>query len=62
MIRKQNNALTSLVALAVCKVVESKWRSSSDKETRKTLKDTVCFMLAAIGTGLWGEEAPLLSI
>ncbi len=62
MIRKQNEALTSLVALAVCKVAESKWHSSSNEETRETFKDTVCFMLAAMGAGLRGEEVPLLSM
>ncbi len=62
MIRKQNEALTSLVALAVCKVAESKWRLSSNKETKETLEDTVCFMLAATGAGQWGEEVPLLTM
>jgi hypothetical protein len=62
MIRKQNEALMSLLALAVCEVAESKWHSSSDEGTRENLKDTVCFMLAAMGAGLRGEEVPLLSM
>jgi hypothetical protein len=62
MIRKQNEALTSLLALAVCEVAESKWHSSSDEGTRENLEDTVCFMLAAMGAGLRGEEVPLLSM
>ena len=62
MVRKQNEALTSLMALAVCEVAESRWQQSSDEETREDLEDTVCFMLAAMGAGLRGEEVPLLSL
>jgi len=29
---------------------------------RENLEDTVCFMLAAMGAGLRGEEVPLLSM
>ena len=60
MVRKQNEALTSSVALAVCEVAESRWQLSSDEEMRENLEDTVCFMLAAMGAGLRGEEVPLL--
>jgi hypothetical protein len=60
MIRKQNEALMSWMALVVCVVAESEWHLSSNKGTRKNLKDTVCFMLAAMGAGLQGEEVPLL--
>ena len=62
MVRKQNEALTSLLALAVCEVAESRWQLSSDEETRENLEDTVCFMLVAMGAGLRGEEVPLLSM
>jgi hypothetical protein len=62
MVRKQNEALSSLLALAVCEVAESKWHLSPDEETRENLEDTVCFMLAAMGAGLRGEEVPLLSM
>ena len=62
MVRKQNEALSSLMALAVCEVAESKWHQSPDEETRENLEDTVCFMLAAMGAGLRGEEVPLLSM
>jgi hypothetical protein len=62
MVQKQNEALSSLLALAVCEVAESKWPLSPDKETRENLEDTVCFMLAAMGAGLRGEDVPLLSM
>ena len=62
MVRKQNEALTSLLARAVCEVAESRWQLSSDEETRENLEDTVCFMLVAMGAGLRGQEVPLLSM
>ncbi len=62
MVRKQNEALSSLLALAVCEIAESKWHLSLDEEMRENLEDTVCFMLAAMGAGLRGEEVPLLSM
>ncbi len=63
MVRKQNEALTSLVALAVCREAEHLWKSPSSTEaTRTDLENTVGFMLIAMGGGLRGEEVPLLSL
>jgi hypothetical protein len=62
MIRKQNEALSSALALAVCKAAETRWNLAAEEGAREELKDTTCFMLAAFGAGLWGEEVPLLSM
>ncbi len=62
MIRKQNEALSSALALAVCEAVETRWNSATEEGAREELKDTICFMLAAFGAGLQGEEVPLLSM
>ncbi|KAL3777809.1 hypothetical protein ACHAW5_001787 [Stephanodiscus triporus] len=62
MVRKQNEALTSSVALAVCEVAESRWQLSSDEEMRENLEDTVCFFHACSHGG-WlaggGGAAPI---
>jgi hypothetical protein len=60
MIRKQNEALTSALALAVCEAAEARWNSATEEGLKEELKDTICFMLAAFGAGLQGEEVPLL--
>ncbi len=62
MIRKQNEALTSKLALAVCKAAETKWFEATEAGAREELEDTVCFMLIAFTTGLIGEKVPLLSV
>ncbi len=54
MIRKQNEALTSALVMAVCAVAEARWHSPISDELREELEDTVCFMLAAFGLCLWG--------
>ena len=45
MVRRQNKALTSLLLLGVCAVGEEAWMQSSSKVERKTIEDTVSFML-----------------
>jgi hypothetical protein len=60
MIRKQNEALTSVLALAGCEAAEARWNSATEEGVKEELKDTICFMLAAFGAGLWGEEVSLL--
>jgi hypothetical protein len=62
MIRKQNEALSSALALAVCEAAETRWILATKEGAREELKDTICFMLAAFGAGLQGEEVPLLSM
>jgi hypothetical protein len=62
MIRKQNEALTSVLALAVCEAAEARWNSATEEGVKEELEDTICFMLAAFGAGLQGEEVPLLSM
>jgi hypothetical protein len=61
MVRKQNEALTSELALAVCRKAEQIWGLTSTPEvTRAVLENTVGFMLTAMCGGLRGEEVPLL--
>ena len=62
MIRKQNKALTSELVIATCAEVETRWHSPIGDETREELDDVICFMLAAFGVGLRGEEVPLISL
>ncbi len=62
MVRRQNEALTSKLVLGVCSEAEKIWtRAHSDLE-RVEMEDAVCFMLIAFGTGLRGEEVPLVSL
>jgi hypothetical protein len=60
MIRKQNEALTSALLVAVCRVAEAKWLETNKEATKEELEDTVCFMLLAFTAGLQGKEVPLL--
>ncbi len=63
MIRKQNEALTSPLAMAICRAAESRWsQSKTDASSKEDLEDAVCFMLLAFTAGLRGEEVPLLSM
>ncbi len=62
MICKQNEALTSALAMAVCAEVETRWHSLTGDNAREELEDTVVFMLAAFEAGLQGEEVPLISL
>jgi hypothetical protein len=62
MIRKQNEALTSSLAMAVCEAAEARWKLATEEGVKEELEDTICFMLAAFGAGLRGEEVPLMSM
>ncbi len=62
MIRKQNEALTLELALAVCAEAESSWGAASKEMVKENIENTVIFMLVALTTGLRGEEVLLLSL
>jgi len=62
MIRKQNEALTSALATAVCEAAKAHWSLATEEGVKEELEDTICFMLAAFGAGLRGEEVPLMSM
>jgi hypothetical protein len=62
MICKQNEVMTSALVMAVCAVAEARWHSPIGDESREELEDAACFMLAAFGAGLRGEELPLISM
>ncbi len=62
MIRRQNEALTSALAIAVCAEAETRWHSPIGDDEREELEDTIVFMMAAFGAGLQGEEVPLISL
>ena len=62
MIKKQNEALTSVLAMAVCEAVEALWNLAMEEGVKEELEDIICFMLVAFGAGLRGEEVPLMSM
>ena len=62
MIRRQNEALTSPMVLAMCRRAETDWWSAQTTARRIEVEDTVCFMLLGFGAGLRGEEVPLVSL
>ncbi len=62
MIRKQNEVLTSVLAMVVCEAAEAHWSLVMEEGVKEELEDTICFMLAAFGSGLRGEEVPLMSM
>ncbi len=62
MIHRQDEALTSALAMAVCAEAETRWHSSIGDNAREELDDMVVFMLASFGAGLQGEEVPLISL
>ena len=56
MIRRQNEALTSAMVLAMCRRAEADWRTAQSAERRIQVEDTVCFMLLGFGSGLRGKR------
>jgi hypothetical protein len=60
MIRRQNKALTSALAIAICAEAEMRWHSPIGNDKREELEDTIIFMMAAFGAGLQGEEVSLI--
>ena len=62
MVRRQNEALTSKLALGVCAEAERIWETARSDTKRVEMEDAVCFMLIAFGAGLRGEEVPLVSL
>jgi len=59
-IRRQNEALTVKVVLAVCELAEEDWARSSEALERKEIEEFICFMLAEFCAALRGEEVPLI--
>jgi hypothetical protein len=62
MVRRQNEALTSKLALGVCAEAERIWEMARSDTKRVEMEDAVCFMLIAFGAGLRGEEVQLVSL
>jgi hypothetical protein len=60
MVHRQNEALTSKLALGVCAEAEKIWTQARTDHKRMEMEDAVCFMLLAFGAGLRGEEVPLV--
>ena len=60
MICRQNEALTSALANAICAEAEMRWHSPIGNDAREELEDTMVFMMAAFGAGLQGEDVPLI--
>ena len=62
MARRQNEALTPKLVLGVCAEAKKIWTLAHSEARRTEMEDAVCFMLIAFGTGLRGEEVPLVSL
>jgi hypothetical protein len=62
MVRRQNEALTSAMVLAMCRRAEMDWITARSAARRVEVEDAVCFMLLGFGAGLRGEEVPLVSL
>ena len=62
MVHRQNEALTSKLALGVCAEGERIWGTACSDTKRVEMEDPMCFMLIAFGAGLRGEEVPLVSL
>jgi hypothetical protein len=60
MIRKQNEALTSVLAMAVWEAAEARWSLATEEGVKEELEDTICFMLAAFGFDVDGGSSDLL--
>ena len=62
MVRRQNEALTSELVLAMHRVAEEEWQGARSQATRENLEEVMAFMLIGFGSGLRGEEVPLTSL
>jgi hypothetical protein len=62
MVRQQNEALTSVLVLGMCRVAEGDWKNAVGTDRQVEIEDTVCFTLLAFGAGLRGEEVPLVDL
>ena len=62
MVRRQNEALTSELLLAMHRVAEEEWNGARTPGVREELEEVMAFMLIGFGAGLRGEEVPLTSM
>ncbi len=60
--QRQNEALMSKLILGVCVEAGKIWSLAHLEVKRSEMEDSVCFTLIAFGTGLRGEEVPLVSL
>jgi len=59
-VRRQNEALTIKVVLALCEIAEEDWKGSQDESEWRDIEEMICFMLAEFCVALRGEEVPLI--
>ena len=62
MAQRQNEALSLKLVLGVCGKAERIWALACADAKMLEMEEAVCFMLIAFGTGLRGEEVPLISL
>jgi hypothetical protein len=60
--RRQQEALTANMVMAVIYVAEGDWQQTVDEEERKDIEEVVTFMLISFCGALRGEEVPLVAI
>lgn len=59
-IRKQNEAFTVRLLLALSELAEGDWQSSSDEQEKRDIEEMMVFALASFCAALRGEEVPLI--
>ena len=60
--RRQQEALTANMVMAVIYVAEGDWQQTVEEEERKDIEEVVTFMLISFCGALRGEEVPLVAI
>ena len=61
-VRRQNEALTATMVLAIVNLAELDWNRSGCEIERKEIEEVVTFMLLSFCAALRGEEVPLVEI
>ncbi len=62
MVRRQNEALTSKLALGICARAKRIWGLLQQDTKQMEIEDSFCFMLIMFGAGLWGKEVQLVLV
>jgi hypothetical protein len=62
MVCQQNEALTLMLVLAMCRAAKAAWQSTQVTSRQVQIEDTVCFMLLTFGAGLREEEGPFVDL
>ena len=61
-VRFQNDALTSLMVLALDDILKNEWNRSMSNDRHEIIEELISFVLIRFGSGLRGEQVPLISL